>query len=236
MGAIYRREMQSYFYTPGAYVFMGVFLALSSVFFGVTNLAARSSDYLSLLQLMSYLWMLLSPVLTMRLIAGEKRQHTDQMLYASPCSLSGLVAGKFFAACTVLLITVGATGMYALIVALYGTLYLAETAVGYLGLVLQGCAFLALDLFVSCFARSQTAAAAAGIGVNLMVWLADVLAAAVPVEWIGNALSFISLYRRFSPFARGQLSLSHGLYDLLFIFMMLFLSVRVLDARRWSEA
>ena len=236
MGAIYRREMQSYFYTPGAYVFMGVFLALSSVFFGVTNRAARSSDYLALLQMMSYLWMLLSPVLIMRLVAGEKRQHTDRMLYASPCSLSGLVAGKFFAACTVLLVTVLATFVYALIVAIYGKLYLAETLVGYLGLILQGCAFIALDLFVSCFTGSQMTAVLAGFGVNLLVWLADVLASAVPVEWVSGILNFISLYQRFSPFARGQLSLSNGLYDLLFIFVMLFLSVRVLDARRWSEA
>ena len=117
MGAIYRREMQSYFYTPAAYVFMGVFLTLGSVFFGVTNLAARSGNLLALLAQLSYLWMILSPILTMRLIAGERRQRTDQMLLSSPCSLSGLVAGKFFAACTVLLIAVMATFVYALIVA-----------------------------------------------------------------------------------------------------------------------
>ena len=204
MGSIYRREMQSYFYTPAAYVFVGVFLALSSIFFGVTNLASRSSNLLEMLAQLSYLWMLLSPILTMRLIAGERRQHTDQMLFASPCSLTGLVLGKFFAACTVLLAAVTATGMYALIVAVYGKLYVGETAVGYLGLMLQGCAFIALDLFVSCFARSQMTAVVAGIGANLLVW--------------------------------GQLSLSNVLYNLLFMGIMLFLSVRVLDARRWSEA
>lgn len=236
MGAIYRREMQSYFYTPAAYVFLGVFLALSSVFFGVTNLASRSGNLLSLLAQLSYLWMLLSPILTMRLIAGEKRQHTDQMLFSSPCSLTALILGKFFAACTVLLIAVGATGMYAVIVAVYGKLYLAETLVGYLGLILQGCAFIALDLFVSCFARSQMTAVVAGVGVNLLVWLSDVLASAVTVRFLADALNFISLYQRFAPFARGQLSLSNVLYFLLFMGIMLFLSVRVLDGRRWSAA
>ncbi|MDO5326386.1 MAG: ABC transporter permease [Clostridia bacterium] len=236
MGAIYRREMQSYFYTPAAYVFVGVFLALSSIFFGVTNLASRSGNLLELMAQMSYLWMLLSPILTMRLIAGERRQHTDQMLFASPCSLSGLVLGKFFAACTVLLIAVGATVMYALIVAVYGKLYIGETAAGYLGLILQGCAFIALDLFVSCFAKSQMTAVVAGIGANLLVWLSDVLASAVTVKWISDFLNFISLYQRFAPFVRGQLSLSNTLYNLLFMGIMLFLSVRVLDARRWSEA
>ena len=236
MGAIYRREMQGYFYTPAAYVFVGVFLVLSSVFFGVTNLRSRSSNLLELLAQLSYLWMLLSPILTMRLIAGERRQHTDQMLFASPCTLSGLVLGKFFAACTVLLIAVCATGVYALIVAVYGKLYLAETAVGYLGLLLQGCAFIALDLFVSCLCRSQMTAAVAGVGANLLVWLSDVLASAVTARWLSGFFNFISLYQRFAPFVRGQLSLSNVLYNLLFMGIMLFLSVRVLDARRWSEA
>ena len=236
MGAIYRREMQCYFHTPAAYVFMGVFLALSSVFFGFGNLASRSGDLLSLLERMSYIWMLLSPVLTMRLVAGERQQRTDQLLYASPCSLSALVAGKYFAACTVMLITVGATVMYPLVVAVYGTLYAGETAVGYLGLILQGCAFLALDLFISCFTRNPMTAAVAGVGVNLLVWLADAMAQALSGTFLAAGLNFISLYQRFAPFARGQLSLSNALYNVLYIFMMLFLSVRVLDARRWSEA
>lgn len=236
MGAIYKREMQSYFYTPAAYVFMGVFLALASVFFGVGNLAARSSNLLSFISQLSYLWMLLSPVLTMRLIAGERRQRTDQLLFSSPCSLSGMVLGKFFAAATVLLCTVGATFVYALLVAMYGTLYLGETLVGYLGLILQGCAFLALDLFVSCFAKSQMTAVVLGVGANLLVWLSDLLASAVSIQAVSDALNFLSLYQRFAPFAQGQLRFSNVFFDLLFIAMTLFLSVRVLDARRWSEA
>ena len=236
MGAIYRREMQSYFFTPGAYVFMGVFLMLGTVFFVVGNLNARSGNLLNLLAQLSYLWMLLSPVLTMHLLAGERRQRTDQLLYSSPCSLGALVWGKYLAAATVLLITVAATFVYALIVAVYGTLYLAETLVGYTGLILQGCAFLALDVFISCFARSPMTAAVAGAGVNLLVWFSDVAASAVSVAAVSGALKFISLYQRFAPFARGQLSFSNVLFYVLFIFVMLFLSVRVIDARRWSEA
>ena len=124
MRAIFRKEMQSYFYTPAAYVFMGVFLMLGSIFFGISNLAARSGNMLSLLSQLSYLWLLLSPILTMRLLAGERRQRTDQMLYSSPCSLSAMVMGKYFAACAVLLLTVLITAIYALLVAIYGRLYI----------------------------------------------------------------------------------------------------------------
>lgn len=236
MFAIYRREVQSYFYTSAAYVFLGVFLTLGSIFFGVTNLASRSGNLLALFAELSYLWMLLSPILTMRLIAGERQRNTDQMLFSSPCPLSGMVLGKYLAACTVLLLAVACSVMYALVVAVYGKLYIGETAVGYLGLVLHGCAFIALDLFVSCFAKSQMTAVVLGIGVNLLVWMADVLASAVTIEFISQALNFISLYQRLSPFMRGQLSLSSVVYYLLFIVVMIFLSVRALDARRWSEA
>ena len=236
MFAIYRREMQSYFFTSSAYVFLGVFLGLGSVFFGLTNLAGRSCNLLALLAELSYLWMLLSPILTMRQIAGERQRGTDRMLLASPCSLSGIVLGKYLSACSMLLLAVVFSGMYCLVVAVYGTLYIPETAVGYLGLTLHGCAFIALDLFVSCFAKSQMTAVMIGIGVNLLAWMADVLASAVTIQFISKALDFISLYQRFAPFVRGQLSLSNVTYYLFFIAIMIFLSVRVLDSRRWSEA
>ncbi|MCI5564179.1 MAG: ABC transporter permease subunit [Clostridiales bacterium] len=236
MRAIFRREMQSYFYTPAAYVFMGVFLALTSVFFGVNNLAGRSSNLMTLIAAMSYLWMLLSPVLTMRLIAGERRQRTDQLLFSSPVSLAAVVCGKYLAACAVLLATVAVSFVYCVLVAIYGTLYVAETLVAYLGVTLHGCAFIALDLFFSCFCRSQMTAVLMGLGVNLMVWIADIAGAAATAPALSRLFDFVSLYRRFEPFAQGQLRFSNVLYLLLFIFIMLFMSVRVLDARRWSEA
>lgn len=236
MGAIYRRELRGYFATPAAYVFIGVFLALASVFFGVGNLAARSSDLMLFLTNLGYLFMLLAPVLTMRLIAGERRQKTDQMLFSSPCSMTGMVLGKYLAAVTVLLVTVALSFLYVLLIALFGTLYVGETLAGYLGFFLLGCAFLALDLFVSCFARTPATAAVLGVGANLLFWLADVVAGAVTVTAVQDVLSFLSLYQRFLPFTQGQLRFSNVLYDLIFIAIMLFMSVRVLDARRWSEA
>lgn len=235
MRAIFKRELQSYFYTPVAYVFMGVFLLLGSVFFIIGNLAARSSNMLSLLSNMSYLWMLLSPVLSMRLLAGEKKGG-DQMLYSAPVSLTAVVLGKFFAACTVLLLTVVLSFVYPALIALYGTLYIKETLVGYLGFVLQGCAFIALDMLVSSFARTQVVSAIACFGVNLALWLSGLLAQALNVTFISEALSFVSLYDRITPFLNGRLSFSSALFDLSFIAVMLFLCVRVLDARRWSEA
>ncbi|MBQ4639194.1 MAG: ABC transporter permease [Clostridia bacterium] len=236
MRAVFKREIQSYFYTPAAYVFMGVFVALASVFFAVGNLLARSSDLTLLISNLGYLWMLLSPVLTMRLIAGERHQKTDQLLFSSPCSLTGMVVGKYLAAAVVLLCTVMITFVYAVIVAFWGTLYVGEVAVSYLGLIMLGLCYLALDLFVSCFAKTQMTAVMLGFGVNLLLWLSDVVAGATTIKAVEDALRFISLYQRFEPFTQGQLGFANVLYNLIFIGMMLFMSVRVLDARRWSEA
>lgn len=236
MRAVFKREIQSYFYTPAAYVFMGVFVALASVFFAVGNLLARTSDLTLLISNLGYLWMLLSPVLTMRLIAGERHQKTDQLLFSSPCSLTGMVVGKYLAAAVVLLCTVMITFVYAVIVAFWGTLYAGEVAVSYLGLIMLGLCYLALDLFVSCFAKTQMTAVMLGFGVNLLLWLSDVVAGATTIKAVEDALRFISLYQRFEPFTQGQLGFANVLYNLIFIGMMLFMSVRVLDARRWSEA
>ncbi len=235
MRAILRRELQSYFYTPAAYVYMGVFLMLGSVFFAVNNLAARSGDVLTLLWDMSYLWLLLSPILTMRSFAGEKKSRTDQLLFTSPVSLSSIVCGKFFAACAVLLLTVLFSLLYPLIVMLYGRVYLGELFAGYLGFILQGCFFIALDMHLSARASSPTTAAVMAFGANMLLWLLDVVNSAVDLSIFSGVLDFISPYIRYEPFTLGQLSFASLLYYVLCIALFLYLTVRQLDKRRWSE-
>ena len=106
MTAIWRRELQSYFYTATGYVYIGIFLLISSILFQLQILTPRSSDLLTFLGQISYLWMLLSPVLTMRLMAGEKQRQTDRLLLSSPVSLTAIVLGKYLAAVTVIRFTV----------------------------------------------------------------------------------------------------------------------------------
>ncbi|MBQ7455845.1 MAG: ABC transporter permease subunit [Clostridia bacterium] len=236
MKAIFKRELQAYFYAPAAYVFMGVFLALGSVFFAVGNLASRSGDLPSFLWNMSYLWMLLTPILTMHTYAGERKARTDQLLYTSPVSMAGVAVGKYLAGCAVLGLTVLLSAVYALIVALYGKLYVGEALCCYLGFILQGCAFLALDMLVSARARTPVTAALWAFGVNLLLWLLDVLSSAVSVAAVSRALSFVSLYKRYAPFQQGQLSYASALYFAAFIALMLFFTVRTLDARRWRQS
>ena len=232
MRAVWKREMQGYFFTAAGYVFLGVFLAVSSVLFYLEILNQRSGDLPTFIGEMSYLWMLLSPVLTMRLLAEEKQKKTDQLLLTSPVSLQRIVAGKYLAAVTMLLTAAGMTLLYALIVAVYGRVYPAELAVNYLGFILQGCAFAALDLFLSGCASTPVTAAVLAFGANFLLWILDLLENAVQAEWIAGTLRFCSLYARNEPFLMGQLSFAGILFDLSVIALFLMLTVYRLEKKQ----
>ena len=236
MLSIWKRELQGYFFTPVGYVFMGVFLTLSSVIFFLTIMQSRSGDLLSFIATMSYLWMLLCPVLTMRLLAEEKQKRTDQLLLTSPVSLPGIVLGKYFAAVTVMGLTVLLTGFFVLIVAIYGQVYPGELLVGYLGFVLQGCAFIALDLFISGCTSNQVTAVVAAFGANFVLWILDLLQSAIHIDWINGLLSFFSLYERTEPFLMGQFSFASVGYDLSFAAAFIALTIHMMDSRRYRGA
>ena len=235
MNTIRKREIRGYFHTPVGYVFIGVFLAVSSVLFYMQVLRQRSGDLPNFIAEMSYLWMLLSPVLTMRLLAEEKQKKTDQLLLTSPVSLPGIVMGKYLAAVTVLLMTAGLTLLFVLVVALYGRVYPAELAVNYLGFILQGCAFAAMDLFLSGCAGNPVTAAVLAFGANFLMWILDLLENAMQAEWLSEVLRFVSLYRRNEPFMMGQLSFAGILFDLSFIAAFLALTVWHLDRTRYGK-
>lgn len=235
MLTIFKRDFLAYFRTPVGYVFMGVFMSLSGLIFYLYNLQYLSSDLLSFLSQLTLLVMLLCPLLTMRLLCEERQKKTDQLLFTSPISLGAMVTGKYLAAASVMLLTVLFTNVYTLIIAICGKVYVGEWLTGYLGFVLQSLSFLALDLFVSCFAKNQMTGAVVAFGANFLLWMADLLADHLPFAWMGEALRFLSLYDRCEPFRLGQLSYSAILFFLTFIVCCLAAAVRALDARRFSE-
>ena len=233
MTLVWKREMQGYFYTPVMYIFLFVYLSLSSVFFIIGNLASRSGDMLSLLSNMSYLWMLLTPALTMRLLsAGDA--GGDQLLYNSALPLSSSVLRKYLASLTILLAAILLSLIYPLIIAVCGTLYWQETLAGYLGFFLLGASFLAVDLLAASLTRTPVIALVTGFGINLLIWLSDLLLKAVSVPLLSGAAGYISLYRRLMPFLSGRIGLGDVVFDLSFIALMLFFCVRILEVRRWK--
>ncbi|HSK70004.1 MAG TPA: hypothetical protein VLA21_12145 [Candidatus Limnocylindria bacterium] len=222
MGAVFRRELKSFFYTPVGWLFLGVYLSLAGLLFYLNNILPRSSDLMPLLGMLGYVWMLLTPMLAMRLTAAERAGMTDRLLYTSPVPLRSILAGKYLAAAAVLVASVGFSLVYPLILSFYGPVHLPEVLTGYLGLALQGLAFLALDAAVTSRAAHAASAAALAFGVNLFVWLASLLStsAALPA-FVTDTVAFLSLYGRFVPFLNAQLSFASVLFYLLFILCML---------------
>ena len=171
----------------------------------------------------------------MRLLCEDRQKRTDQLVLTSPVGLGAVVVGKYLAAAAVMLLTVLLTNVYTLVVALCGTVYVGEWFVGYTGFLLQSLSFLALDLFVTCFAKNQMTGALAAFGANFVLWMADLLATGLSVEWLADVLNFLSLYDRYEPFRLGQFSYAGALFFLTFIAACLVCATRVLDARRFSE-
>lgn len=235
MRTIFKRDVLAYFRTPVGYVFIGVFLALSGLIFYLYNLQNLSGDLLTFLSQLTLIVMLLCPLLTMRLICEERQKRTDQLIFTSPVSLTAVIAGKYLAAASVMGATILLTNVYTLIIAVCGRVFLGEWFAGYLGFTLQSLAFLALDLFVTCFAKNQMTGAVLAFGANFLLWMADLLADQLPMEWMGETLRFLSLYDRYEPFRLGQFSFSSVLFFITFIAYCLVAAVRVLDARRFSE-
>lgn len=235
MRTVFQREFLAYFRTPVGYVFLGVFTALSGVLFYLSNLTTLTGELLIFLSQLTLLLMLLTPVLTMRLLCEERQRHTDQLLLTSPISLTRIVLGKYLAAAAVLGLAVALTNVCTLVIALYGTVYAGEWFVGYLGFLLQGLSFLALDMFVTCFAKNQVSAAIVAFAANFVLWMVDLLADKIGSPALGSILTFVSLYGRYEPFILGQLSFASVLYFLTLIGLCLTATVRVMDARRFAQ-
>ena len=237
MKTIYHKELKSYFYTPTGWLFLAVFLAISGLVFYLNNIITRSSDFTPFLSMMSYVWMLLTPLLVMRLLAGEKRLQTDSLLRSSPLSISALIAGKFLAACTVLLCAVALSLVYPAMIAAYARVYPMELLTSYLGFILQGCAFIALDMMVTASLGNPVTAAAVAFGINLLVWLVSLLSTAATIPpVIAATISFFSLYGRFVPFLSAQLSLANTLFYLLFCLSTLSVSALLVHTERSRKA
>ena len=235
MQAVWKREMQSYFKAPTGYVFMGFFLIVGGLMFFFTNLASGSGNMANLLSQFIVLLMFLIPILTMRLFSEERRSKSEQLLLTSPLSLAAIVVGKFLAAAAVFLLTLAVTGLYVLIVGLYGRIYWGEVITAYIGFFLMGCCFISVGVLVSSMTENQVSAAVVTFGLNFFLWVIDAVISIIPVPWIGGILSWLSIIQRYDVFARAQLGFGGVLYFVSFCAVFLFLTVRVIDKRRWSE-
>ena len=168
MTAVLRHELRTYFHSLTAYVFGAFLLAVVGLGAMLYNIQAAVSNFEFVLSFSSLVFVVIVPILTMRVIAEERRQKTDQLLYSLPITTTQVVLGKYLALLVVYLIPLCIISLYPLIFSLFGDVYLLTSYGSILAFFLMGAALIALGVFISSLTDNQGFAAGIGIAVILL--------------------------------------------------------------------
>ncbi len=244
MTAIYKRELKAFFKSPVGYIYLGAFIFYASLMFFFSNLLPQQTNMSAFFANIGLIFVFVIPILTMRLFSEERKSKTDQLLLTAPVRVTEIVLGKFFAAATVLLIGVGASMLFVPIMEQYGAPAIAEIMIGYLGLFLLGLFFVSLGMFMSSITESQVIAAVSTLSIIFFLWFLGQLDLSLSTTltggllWLGKGLDalldFISVNNRLYDFTLGTLSLVPLFYFLSLTGLFVFLTVQVVESRRWK--
>ncbi len=236
MSAIFKREFKTYFTSPIGYIVLAMIYGLSGYFFFMYNLAGGSADLSYVFSsILTFLMLLVLPVLTMRLMSDDKRQKTDQALLTAPVSLTGIVLGKFFAA--LLLFTIGISIMllFAVIIATQVTPDWLVVFGNFIGLLLLGAMIIAVGLLISCLTESQFVAALGTFLASFALLMIDSIGSMLSSSTIAVAVTnFLSVSQRYSTFTSGLMQYDDIVFFVSMTALLLFVTVRVLDRKRWN--
>lgn len=232
---IARKEIQTYFGSPMAYVIAAVFLAVSSVFF-ISDLESSGLARLTGFQVWAMVLLTgIAPILTMRLIAEEQKLGTLELLMTAPVRESEVILGKFLGAFVTLFALLLLTWFYPLVLKLGGgDPDFGPVFAGYLGLLLFGAAFFAIGLLASAVTVNQILAAVVGLGLLLMLWLVSLAGGLVQnVEWARGIVNYVSLTNVYGDFLRGVVDTRAIVFLVSLTATVLFAAIRAVEARRW---
>ena len=232
MKAIFKREMLAYFTSPIGFIFVGVFMALSGIFFGMYMFVGHIADINGILPMCQMVLVLIMPIITMRLLSEERANKTDQLLLTAPVKISSIVLGKFFAAYAIFLIAVATTLFYAVIAAIFGSIVFGEVILTYIAYLLLGALLIAIGLFISSLTESQIVAAVATYGVVLLLFFSSAIT--TNNHMIDAVLKYLNISVWANDFYRGVLAPKGAVYYLSFTVLFLILTVRSVESRRWK--
>lgn len=232
MCAIYKKELRAYLTSMTGYIFMAVLLAVTSLYYVANCLVGGYPVFGAVLSSVYFVLLIIVPVLTMRSMAEEKRQKTDQLLMTAPVSLWKIVLGKYLAMVTIFLIPMAILCLYPLILLQFGSVSLPMAYTAILGYTLFGAACLGIGLFLSALTESQVIAAVLTFGVlfflNMASGIANVIGASGVLASVLNALC---IYQPFINFVQGIFDLSGVLYYVTVIILSLFLTVQLMQKK-----
>lgn len=193
MRAIYRREVQSYFNSMIAYVFIAAVVVFIGIYFMAYNMLGGYPYFSYALASTQIVVLVAIPILTMRSMAEERHSRTDQLLLTSPVSVGGIVLGKYFAILSVVAVPCLIAALCPLIIRLNGTAYLGNDYASLLAFFLLCGVFAAVGLFVSALTESQIIAAVGSFFVLLLLFLWDGLVGYLPTTSSGSLIGFLVL-------------------------------------------
>lgn len=159
MLAIYKKEVRSYLTSMIGYVLIAFMLVVVGIYFTAYNLLSSYPDFGTTLNSITFTFLIITPLLTMRILAEEKKQKTDQLLLTSPLSVWKMILGKYLALITIFAIPMVIICMYPLIMSHYGTVSFSISYAAIFGFFLLGCANIAIGVFLSSVTESQIIAA-----------------------------------------------------------------------------
>ena len=190
MGSVYKKELRSYFCNMQGAVFTGFLLLISGIMTVLYNFKGLYPNFEYTLSDTGFIFLLIVPILTMRVIAEEKHGRTDKLLYALPISVTDIILGKYFALVTVFLVPVAVMGLYPIVLSFYGNVSLLSAYSALVGFVLLGCALLAIGMVLSSLTESQVIAAVLSFGVLLLLYLMGSLSSLIPSTAGASLIAF----------------------------------------------
>jgi len=233
--AIARRELSSYFYSPIAYVALSLFLLASAFAFWDDFVPGQPAEMRHIFQWMVWLLVFIVPILSMGLLAQEWATGTIESLLTAPVSEADVVLGKFFGSLAFFAVLLAPTVVYAVLLAIFGQTDNGAIASGYLGILLVGALFIAIGLLCSCLTRSQVIAAVSAAAVLFLITIVPwYVAGKATLGLFWRTVTDQCVMRRYEDFAKGILDTGNLVFFVAATATLLFLTVKILEIRRWK--
>ena len=188
MRAIIKKELKCYFTSVIGYILLAGFVFINGMYFSVINVRSGYPDYSYVLGYAAVIFLIMIPILTMRLFSEESRQKTDQLLYTAPVKPISIVLGKFFSALLFLLAALLITCLFPLAISFFGPLPVAKITATFVGYFFLGAAFIAVGMFISGLTDNQIVAAFGSFALIFVLYNLHGFASIVPVDTASSVI------------------------------------------------
>jgi len=223
MWAVLKKEFKSYFLSPIGYVFIGLFLAMCSLFFYITAISMGTTNFEYMFYYAAQSLTFIIPILTMRMFSEERKNGTEQLLLTSPRSMIGITLGKYFAAVLVTLVTELFTLVFFAILCYFKVPDITVTIMTLVGFLLLSMAYISFGMFASSITENQIIAATITIAAFILTWF---------LPSVSNIFNSVSLLDKFYPFTTGVIPIAETISLIAFSALFIILTIIIMTRRK----